>query len=161
MVCGLLALAACGTKTPVPPAKEPAVRLTAGATIVHWIDSVTFVAHIRPDVAAQLRPADHPGDPMDLAPHIIGWHWVPDLDWIDQWTQTCPGPGLTCTIMVHGGGTMVFSVRLRDQVCADWVHVEARSVPDVDETDSIPRLRADSVDAAIRTKTPTWARCTV
>ncbi len=67
---------------------------------------------------------------------------------------------LSCRIMIHGSGTMVFSVRLASDVCADWIHIETRSAPDFDETDSTPRVRADSIDAAIRTKVPSWPRCT-
>ena len=44
--------------------------------------------------------------------------------------------------------------------CADWVRIETRSAPDFFETDSMPRLRADSVEAAIRTKVPSRPRCT-
>ncbi len=152
--------AACQQATPVHSAKEPVVVVSASATRPVVIDSVTFVARIRPDITAKLRRVDHPGDPTEGMPHIVGWQWVPDLGEVDPWTRGCETRELTCTIMVHGSGTMAFSVRLATQVCADWVHVETRSVPDLDETDSLPRLRADSVEAAIRTKVPNWLRCT-
>jgi hypothetical protein len=131
---------------------------------VHWIDSVRFVARIRPDVAAQLRPTDHPGDPLDTTAHVVGWHWIPDIDIIDPWTKACESRGSTCVVEVHGSGTMVFSIRLPEQVCADWIHIDALSVPDIDEvskSDARARLHADSVSVAIRTKAPYWARCTV
>jgi hypothetical protein len=160
--CVLLACgaAACRRETPVSATKEPMVVVSAGTTRPHEVDSVTFVARIRPDIAARLKTVDHPGDPAEGVPHIVGWQWIADLGEIDPWTKACATRELTCTIMVHGSGTMVFSVRLATQVCADWVHVETRNVPNVDETDSLPRLRADSVEAAIRTKVPSWPRCT-
>ena len=156
----LVLAAACGTDAPVPSGKEPPVAVSAQATLVQVIDSVTFIARIRSDVAAELRRVDHPGNPAEGVPHIVGWQWVSDLGQIDPWTTACTSRELRCTIIVHGSGTMVFSVRLADQVCADWVHVETRSVPDVDETDSMPRLRTDSIEAAIRTKVASWPRCT-
>jgi hypothetical protein len=156
LACG----AACRHSTPARAAAEPVVLLTAGAIRPHALASVTFVARIRPDIAAKLVRVDHPGDPTEGVPHIVGWQWVSDLGEVDPWTKACETRELTCRITVHGSGTMVFSVRLAAQVCADWVHIEMRSVPDVDETDSLPRLRADSVEAAIRTKVPSWPRCT-
>ena len=156
----LVLAAACGAQVPVHSGKEPPVTVSAQATLVHVIDSVTFIARIRSDIAGELRRVDHPGDPSEGVPHIVGWQWVSDLGQIDPWTTACVSRELRCTIMVHGSGTMVFSVRLADQVCADWVHVEARSVPDIDETDSTPRLRTDSIQAAVRTKVPSWPRCT-
>jgi hypothetical protein len=48
----------------------------------------------------------------------------------------------------------------RVQRFLDQNHIETRSAPDFFETDSMPRLRADSVEAAIRTKVPSWPRCT-
>jgi len=152
--------AACQHAAPGHGDREPVVVLSAGATRPHTLDSVTFVARIRPDIAAKLRRVDHPGDPTEGVPQIVGWQWVTDLGQTDPWTKACETRDLTCTITVHGSGTMVFSVRLATEVCADWVHVETRSVPDFDETDSLPRLRADSVKAAIRTKVPSWPRCT-
>jgi len=140
-------------------AKEPPVTVSAQATRVYPTDSVTFTASIRSDIAGKLRKVDHPGDPAEAVPHIVGWQWVPDLGEVDPWTTACSSRELRCTIMVHGSGTMVFSVRLAGQVCADWVHVDTRSVPDLDVTDSMPRLRADSIEAAIRTKAPSWRRC--
>jgi len=140
-------------------AKEPPVTVSAQTTRVYPTDSVTFSASIRSDIAGKLRRVDHPGDPAEAVPHIVGWQWVPDLGEVDPWTTACSSRELRCTIMVHGSGTMVFSVRLAGQVCADWVHVDTRSVPDLDETDSMPRLRADSIEAAIRTKAPSWRRC--
>lgn len=134
--------------------------VSANATRPHTLDSVTFVARIRPDIAAKLHRVDHPGNPAEGVPHIVGWQWVSDLGDIDPWTKACETRELTCTIMVHGPGTMVFSVRLATEVCADWVHIDIRTFPDFDETDSLPRLRADSAEAAIRTKVPSWPRCT-
>jgi hypothetical protein len=152
--------AACGQATPVPGAKEPVVVVSADSTRPLVTASVTFVARIRPDIAAKLERVDHPGDPTEGVPQIVGWQWVSDLGEVDPWTKACETRELTCTITVHGSGTMVFSVRLATEVCADWVHLETRSAPDFDETDSMPRLRADSVEAAIRTKVPSWPRCT-
>jgi hypothetical protein len=160
-MCVLLACgAACGQATPVRGAKEPVVVVSADSTRPLIVASVTFVARIRPDIAAKLRRVDYPGDPMEGVPHIVGWQWVPDLGEIDLWTKACETRELTCTITVHGSGTMVFSVRLATEVCADWVHIDTRSALDFFETGSMPRLRADSVEAAIRTKVPSWPRCT-
>jgi hypothetical protein len=156
----LVVAAACGSEAAVQSSKEPPVAVSAQATRVYAIDSVTFTARIRSDIAGELRRVDHPGNPAEGVPHIVGWQWVPDLGEVDPWTTACTSRELRCTIIVHGSGTMVFSVRLAGQVCADWVHVETRSTPDFDETDSLPRLRADSIEAAIRTKVPGWPRCT-
>ena len=152
--------AACRQAPPAHDAKEPVVVVSASSTSPFVIDSVTFVARIRPDIAAKLRRVDHPGDPTEGTPHIVGWQWVSDLGQVDPWTKACETRDLACTIMVHGSGTMVFSIRLATEVCAHWVHIETRNVPDVDETDSRQRVRADSVEAAIRTKVPSWPRCT-
>jgi hypothetical protein len=128
---------------------------------VQQLTAVTFTARIRPDLAATMRPAPQRGDPFLFEPHIIGWHWIPDLDGIDPWTKACPNADLTCATLIHGSGTMVFSIRTRDQLCADWVHVDAVSVPDIEEgRDSLPRLRSDSIMMAVKTKAPTWTRCT-
>jgi len=156
----LILAAACGHEVPVHSGKKPPVAVAAQATLVHALDSVTFIARIRSDIAGELRRVDHPGDPAEGVPHIVGWQWFPDLGQIDPWTTACTSRELRCTIMVHGSGTMVLSVRFAGQVCADWVHVETRSVPDFVETDSMPRLRTDSIEAAIRTKVPSWPRCT-
>ena len=139
---------------------DPAVVVTADKKSVQWLDFVRFTARIRPDLARTMKNVDHPGDPALLEPHIIGWHWVPDIDLIDPWTTACDTRELSCAIQVHGSGTMVFSIRARNQVCADWVHIDAGSVPDIDETDSTARVRGDSISAAVATKAPTWRRCT-
>ena len=146
------------------PINNPAVALSASQTSVHWLDSVTFVARIRSDIAARLRPMDHPGDATDGTPHVVGWRWIPDIDIIDPWTKACESRDSTCTVEIHGSGTMVFSIRLSDQVCADWIHIDALSLPDIGEVDDPGsgrrRLRADSVSVSIRTKAPYWERCT-
>jgi len=156
----LVFAAACSADASVHARKDPAVTVSTEARRVYVLDSVAFVARVRADIARELRRVDHPGDPTEGVPHIVGWQWVPDLGEVDPWTTACTSREFRCTIMVHGSGTMVFSVRLAGQVCADWVHVETRSVPDIDETDSIPRLRSDSTEATIRTKVPSWPRCT-
>src|SRR5215467_14295377 len=106
LACG----AACRRETLASAAKEPVVVVSAGATRALTLDSVTFVARIRSDIAAQLKKVDSPGDPREGVPHIVGWQWVADLGEIDLWTKACETRNLTCTIMVHGSGTMVFSV---------------------------------------------------
>jgi hypothetical protein len=85
------------------------------------------------------------------------------MDVTDLWTKACESRDLACAVEVHGSGTMVFTIRLPDQVCADWIHIDALSLPDFDElheSDSRDRLHADSVSVAIRTKAPHWERCT-
>jgi hypothetical protein len=154
----------CGT-TPSSrtPVKSPAVALSASRTTVQSLDSVTFIARVRADVAAQLRPTNSPGDPTEATPHIVGWHWIPDIDIIDPWTKACDSRDYTCAVQVHGSGTMVFSIRLPEQVCAGWIHIDALNAPGIDEaneSDARARVRADSVSVAIRTKTPHWERCT-
>ena len=150
----------CGMKTAPPAAdKDPAVVVSADRKRVPALDAVTFNARIRPDLAATMQSTDSPGDPTLLEPHIVGWHWIPDIDLIDPWTKACETRELSCTTMIHGSGTMVFSIRTRDQVCADWVHIDVLSVPDVDETDALPRLRDDSISMAVTTKAPSWRRC--
>lgn len=161
MVYGISALlAACAANPPARATKPPAVVVTANTTRVHWLDSVAFVAQIRPDIAAMLQPPGHADTTTRARPHIVGWLWVPDLSGVDPWTKACTSVDLTCTIDVHGSGTMVFSIRLSNDVCAGWVHVEAQSIADIDETDSTSRVRDDSINAAIRTKAPTWTPCT-
>jgi hypothetical protein len=63
--------------------------------------------------------------------------------------------------MIHGSGTMVFSVLVRDQMCADWVHVDVLSLPDVSGDDPVARHRSDSVWMHMVTRQPTWPRCTL
>jgi hypothetical protein len=157
---GLASVTGCRREARGAAAKAPVVVVSANVVRPLVTDSVTFVARIRSDIAGKLRRVDHPGDPTEGVPQIVGWQWIPDLGEVDPWRTACTTRELTCTIMVHGSGTMVFSVRLATQVCADWVHVETRSVPDIDETDSTARVRADSVEATIRTKMPSWPRCT-
>lgn len=160
LLCLTVALCEAAAQA-APPTKQAAVRVSASRTKVQQLSSVTFTARIRPDVAATMHPADQRGDPFLFEPHIIGWLWVPDLDGIDPWTKACASPELTCTTLIHGSGTMVFSIRTRDQLCADWVHVDAVNVPDIDDgRDSLPRLRSDSIMMAVKTKAPTWTRCT-
>jgi hypothetical protein len=55
---------------------------------------------------------------------------------------------------------MVFSVRVGDDICADWVHIETLSYPDITGDDPKERKHQDSVSAAMRNKAPTWQRCT-
>jgi hypothetical protein len=160
--CALVVACAKGS-APVAHDRSPAVVLVSSPKTVSVIDSVSFVAHVRPDIAAQFRPSDHLGD-GGLHSAVIGWHWYPDLDIVDPWTKACDGRDSTCTIMVHGAGTMTFTVKLGNVVCADWVHLEPRSLPDIDEVDDSTlaprRLREDSIRATIKTKSPYWQRCT-
>jgi hypothetical protein len=150
----------CGTQTAGRSTKEPVVTVSVANRNVVATDSLTFVAKIRADVAAKMRPADRPGDPDNRVPQIVGWLWIPDLDIVDPWTKACERRDLTCRIMVHGSGTMAFSVRLPNDICADWVHIVARIPPGFDEGDSVRAVRSDSIDAAIQTKVPSWPRCT-
>jgi hypothetical protein len=153
-------VAGCGMKTAAPAAqKDPAVVISADKRRVPTLDVVTFNARIRPDLAATMKHTDSPGDPTLFDPHIVGWHWIPDIDLIDPWTKACETRELSCRTVIHGSGTMVFSIRTRDQVCADWVHIDAISIPDVSETEALTRLRADSISMAISTKAPMWRRC--
>lgn len=139
-----------------------AVVVLARPAVVSELDDVTFAARLRPDIAATMRPTGHPSDPLLFEPHLIGWFWVPDLDGIDNQTKACANRSLTCTIELHGSGTMVYSVRTEHQLCAGWVHVHVRQLPDIDESpsDSLQRVRSDSVSAAIRTKQAHWEPCT-
>jgi hypothetical protein len=162
---GVLALMLVGGAAAAAAARsrvnDPAVVVSMPAKKVWVTDTVTFTARIRPDLAATMRPVVYQDEMSQFTPHIIGWLWIPDLDGIDPWTKACITPALSCTMMVHGSGTMVFTIRTRDQLCADWVHVEAHMVPGIDErNDSMPRIRADSITMAIRTKQPHWERCT-
>jgi hypothetical protein len=159
--CAILVTGCGSAATDRSTAREPAVVLSASKQKVSVLANVTFTARIRPDLAATMQHSDHPGDPVLFEPHIIGWHWIPDIDLVDPWTTACDTRELSCRTSIHGSGTMVFSIRTRDQVCADWVHIDALSVPDVDEgMDSLPRLRADSISMAITTKAPSWRPCT-
>ena len=97
--------------------KAPAVIVTAASSVVSEMDDVTFTARIRPDLAATMRPTGHPSDPLLFDPHLIGWIWVPDLDVTDTRTKGCPTRALTCTVMLLGSGTMVFSIRTKQ---AHW-----------------------------------------
>jgi hypothetical protein len=153
-------VAGCAMKPTLADAqRDPAVVISADKKRVPALDLVTFKARIRPDLAATMQHTDSPGDPNLFDPHIVGWHWIPDIDLIDPWTKACETREQACTTMIHGSGTMVFSIRTRDQVCADWVHIDALSIPDVDETNALARLRADSISMAIATKAPSWRRC--
>jgi hypothetical protein len=108
-----------------------------------------------------MKRVDHPNDPVLFTPHIIGWFWFSDIDGVDVQTKACDTRELRCTTVVHGSGTMVFSIRTKDQLCADWIHIDVAQLPDVGEgRDSSARLRADSVSMAIKTKAPSWQRCT-
>jgi hypothetical protein len=158
-VPALLALAchSPSSRTRGDPAKPVAV--TAERTTIEVLDSVTFTATIRPDIAVLLNRSPSSADPDAVSPHVVGWLWVPDLGGVDPWTKACDAPALTCRSELHGSGTMVFSIRLIDEVCADWVHVEAEAPPDIDERDSSARKRRDSVNKFMRTKSPTWERC--
>jgi hypothetical protein len=157
---GLAIAAISEAQSPNKPTKPPAVLVSASRTKVQQTELVVFTARIREDLMKTIRRPPS-GDPYELEPHIIGWHWVPDIDGIDQWTKACADAKLSCSITVHGSGTMVFSIRAGGQVCADWVHIDAVPPPDVEEgRDSLPRIKADSANMAITTKTPTWQRCT-
>lgn len=123
-------------------------------------DSVTFTAHIRPDLAADIKRTGGRGDSDVFVPRIVGWHWISDLDNTDTTTKACPTLGPTCTIEIGMSGTMVFSIQTHDQICADWVHIEVSSLPEITEEDTMPRIRDDSIRRAIKTKAPTWQRCT-
>jgi len=41
-----------------------------------------------------------------------------------------------------------------------WVHFDVIFLPDIDEKDPRPRLRADSITTTIKTKSPYWNTCT-
>jgi len=75
----LILAAACGHEVPVHSGKKPPVAVAAQATLVHALDSVTFIARIRSEIAGELRRVDHPGDPAEGVPHIVGWQWSPTL----------------------------------------------------------------------------------
>jgi hypothetical protein len=155
-----LLLLACHSPTS-RPLHEPTrpVTVTAERTTIVGIDSVTFTATIRPDLAILLNGSQSSADPDAVSPHVVGWLWVPDLVGADPWTKACAAPALTCRAELHGSGTMVFSVRLVDEVCADWVHIDAEPAPDIDERDASARKRRDSVEKSLRTTSPTWERC--
>ncbi|HXT17300.1 MAG TPA: hypothetical protein VN706_16800 [Gemmatimonadaceae bacterium] len=142
-------------------ATEKPVTLSATPLTIHGVDSVTFVATLRPDIARLVAASTADPDTGAIHPHIVGWFWVPDLVGMDPWTKGCVSVALTCRTELHGDGTMVFSVRVMDQICADWVHIEEESIPDVDERDSSVRKRRDSVNKLIRTKSPMWERCSL
>jgi hypothetical protein len=91
-----------GLFAPTPPD----VVISDGTTgTITELDSVTFVAHVRSSIPAT----------------EIGWGWHPDPGASDLWTQACNTSGvsiegdteypvlITCTIQVHGTGTMQFS----------------------------------------------------
>lgn len=136
-----------------------AVEVSADETLIHDADAVTFTARIRPDIARRVSQAGA-RDSADAFSHIIGWFWIPDLSAQDTGTRACASQVLVCRTAIYGAGTMVFSVRVGDEICADWVHVETVSYPDVTGDDPRARKHQDSVNAAMRTKTPTWQRCT-
>ena len=158
-----VALAACGgcaTQTnSTQKGFGKAVEVSAEATLIHDADSVTFTARIRPDIARRISPSGT-RDSADAISHIVGWFWVPDLYAPDPWTHACTPQLLVCRTAIYGAGTMVFSVRVGDEICADWVHIETLSYPDVTGDDPKARKHQDSVNAAMRTKAPTWQRCT-
>jgi hypothetical protein len=143
------------------PVHDPAkpVTVTAERTTIVGIDSVTFTATIRPDIAVLLNRSPLSADRDAVSPHVVGWLWVPDLGGVDPWTKACATAALSCRAELHGSGTMVFSIRLIDDVCADWVHVEMEAAPDIDERDVLARKRRDSLNKSMRTKSPTWERC--
>lgn len=154
------AVAACGqSQTMRTNAGRPAVVVTGSATTIRGLDSVRFVAQVRPDIAAKMQD---PGVADTLVPHVVGWIWIQDLDIIDPWTKACRAADTVCTTLVHGSGTMVFSLRLRDQICAGWAHVEVLSIPDIDLERDNPtaRSRDDSISLAMTTKTASWRPCT-
>lgn len=155
---GPVLAAACGvSKSSGSVTRAAAVIVSASTDTIRGVDSVTFVARIRPDIAAELSNA--PSD--TLVPHIVGWVWIPDLDGIDPWTRGCASTALSCATEVHGSGTMVFSIRLLNEICAGWAHVESLSVPDIDLESDDPRrrLRDDSISMAMKTKSASWQPC--
>lgn len=139
---------------------QPPVVISASQSTFLVADEVTFTARIRPDLAAEIRRYKDDQD-YPLGPRIIGWNWIPDLDSTDRITKACAAPTLTCTMMVGWSGTIVFSIQVHNQLCAAWLHVAATVLPVIDERDSTPRVRFDSIHKAMNTKSPTWRRCTV
>jgi hypothetical protein len=137
-----------------------AVTVAASTSKIDIGDEVTFTARIRLDLATNIQHARN-ADAFPLGPRIIGWHWVSDLDNTDVTTKACASRELTCTMFVGWSGTMVFSIQIDNQLCADWVHVAATMIPELGEKDSTPRLRFDSIHKSMKTKLPTWHRCTV
>ena len=147
-------------RSPTRAVRDPAVRVSASTTTIVVGDSdVTFTARLRPDVAVEIARAKGE-DPLN-GPRIIGWHWIPDLDNIDPFTKVCAAKELTCSMPVLWSGTMVFSIQIQNQLCADWVHIQVTTIPDLDEKDSMPRIQFDSIHKAMKTKSPSWNRCTV
>lgn len=140
--------------------RGPALVISASSTKIELGDEVTFTARIRPDLSAEILGTKTEKE-YGLGGRIIGWHWIPDLDNIDDFTKACPSKDLTCTMFVGWSGTMVFSIQVHNQLCADWVHIDATLVPQWGEKDSIPRVRFDSVHKAMKTKSPNWTRCSV
>lgn len=156
---GAFILAGCISSSRRHSLGDLPIVVSASKTEVRGPDSVTFTAAIGPDLSRALNRGDTLRDSNAMRPHAVGWFWVPDLDAIDPWTRACGSRELSCRIMLHGSGTMVFSVRLQGEVCAGWVHVEMLSLPDVDQDEPRKRAYADSVSRAIKTKSATWERC--
>jgi hypothetical protein len=155
----LFAGACSQRRGPVADQFDKPVAVSADSTLIHDADSVTFTARIRPDIARRMSPSGA-RDSADVFSHIVGWFWIPDLYAQDAGTRACASQVLVCRTAIYGAGTMVFSVRVGDEICADWVHIETLSYPDITGDDARARKHQDSVNAAMRTKTPTWQRCT-
>ncbi len=160
MAAAILLSGGCAAPTKAPQnGFGKAVEVSAAETLIHDADSVTFTARIRPDIARRVSQAGV-RDSADAFSHVVGWFWVPDLSAHDTGTRACASQVLVCRTAIYGAGTMVFSLRVGDEICADWVHIETLSYPDVTGDDPKARKHQDSVNAAMRTKTPTWQRCT-